>query len=496
MSTRKPRSTAITAALKLKARQRRQSSAEQTRVGDGPHSKRNDLRPRLELVDVPIVTLRGARRRIHRHDEAHVAEIIGSLGTFGVSRPILISGDREIVDGHDVVEAARRLGLHDLPCIVIDHLSPEELRMLSITLNRLPEKARWDLDTLALELSDLAALDLDIPLEVTGFSTAELDLILMDDESGAPETSALEPTADAKPVSRRGDLWTLGDHLLLNGDALLPDDYDQLMGLELARLCLTDPPYNVEIKNNVTRGDHREFVMGSGEMTMDQFSDFLFGWMDQARSRMVDGGMIASFIDWRGVGLTLNAGMALDLHLINIIVWNKTNAGMGSLWRSKHELLPVFKVGTAPHVNNVKLGKEGRWRSNVWDAPGASSLGSDSRDGLKLHPTVKPVALLQDALMDVTHRGDIVLEPFMGSGSTMMACQRMGRRCRGLELDPLYVDVAIRRWQEATGREARLEATGETFTEVTRRRLDGSGPKLLPKPRLRIAAGSRSEGLQ
>ena len=492
MRAEKPSSKSITPALKVKARQRRQANAEHARAGDRPRYKRNDLRPKLELVDVPIAALRSARRRIHKRDEAHVAGIMASLEAFGMSRPILISGDRGIVDGHDVVEAARQLGLRELSCIVIDHLSPEELRLLALTLNRLPEKARWDLDALALELSDLATLDLDVPLEVTGFSTAELDIIMMDEGAEVPETSALTPAVDAAPISRMGDLWILGTHRLLNGDALSADSYDELLGIEGARLCLTDMPYNVAIKNNVTRGNHREFGMASGEMTDDEFATFIVGWMEQVTANMLDGGLIASFIDWRGIGLTLNAGGALGLNLLNIVVWNKTNAGMGSLWRSKHELLPVFKVGTAPHVNNVELGKHGRWRSNVWDAPGASSLGSDSRDGLKLHPTVKPVALLEDALADVTDRGDIVLEPFMGSGSTMMACERMGRRCRGLELDPLYVDVAIRRWQDATAREARLEETGETFAEVTRRRVEGCGPKLLPKPRLRIAAGSNS----
>jgi len=215
MSTRKPRSNALTPALKIKARQRREASAEQTQAGDRPRARRNDLRPRLELVDLPIATLRAARRRIHKLDEAHVTDIVGSLEAFGVSRPILVSGNREIVDGHDVVEAARRLGLHDLPCILIDHLSPEELRLLTITLNRLPEKAAWDLDTLAIELADLAALDLDLPLEVTGFSTAELDIIMMDDAPGEPETSVLEPASDATPVSHLGDLWILGKHRLL-----------------------------------------------------------------------------------------------------------------------------------------------------------------------------------------------------------------------------------------------------------------------------------------
>lgn len=494
MSNRKPRPAVLTPALKAKGRRRREAHTDHARAADSPRFRRNDLRPTLELVEVPIATLRAAKRRVHKHDEAHILDLSRSLEAFGVSRPILISADRTIVDGHDVVEAARRLGLSDLPCIVIDHLTPDQLRLLSLTLNRLPEKAIWDVEALTLELSELSELDLDIPLDITGFSTAELDILLMDDQAEEPEPEDLDPEPNAVPVSELGDLWVLGEHRLLNGDALKPESWDQLLGdHERARLCLTDMPYNVAIKDNVTRKDHREFAMASGEMSDEEFSDFIVGWMRTVKDRMVDGGIIASFIDWRGVRLTLNAGEALGLSLLNMVVWNKTNAGMGALWRSKHELLPVFKVGTGAHVNNVQLGKDGRWRSNVWEAAGASSLGSDARDGLKVHPTVKPVALLEDALMDVTRRGDIVLEPFMGSGSTLMACELMDRRCRGIELDPLYVDVAIRRWQTRTGGLARLEATGETFFEVLSRRTGRTQPKLLPKPRLRIAAGSRSE---
>ena len=493
MSKRIPPSNTTTPALKAKARRRRESFKQQAQTHDRQPSRRNDLRPALTLSDVPIATLHAAKRRLHRRDEAHVEEVMRSLEAFGVSRPILVTGGREIIDGHDVVEAARRLGLVDLPCIIIDHLSAEEVRLLSITLNRLPQKATWDIEALSAELSELAEFNLDLPLEITGFSTAELDIVLMDDESDVHEASELEPASAAVAVSQTGDLWILDHHRLLTGDALNASDYERLMAGEQARLCLTDMPYNVTIKNNVTRGAHREFAMASGEMSYDQFSEFILGWMARAKAHSVDGGMIATFIDWRGIGQTLDAGRALDLELLNIVVWNKTNAGMGSLWRSKHELFPVFKVGAAPHVNNVELGKHGRWRANVWDAPGASSLGSDSRNGLNLHPTVKPVALLEDALADVTNRGDIVLEPFMGSGSTLMACETMGRRCRGLELDPLYVDVAVRRWQEATGQDARLESTGETFEEVSRRRAGEQEPKLLPKPRLRIAAGSSSE---
>ena len=236
---------------------------------------------------------------------------------------------------------------------------------------------------------------------------------------------------------------------------------------ETAVLVLTDAPYNVPNLGHVTsNASHREFAMANGEMNPEQFGGFNRDWMSTAAAHLADGGLIATSIDWRSVEIVLSAGRALGLDLLNIVIWVKTNGGQGSLWRSQHEMLPVFKKGDAPHINNVELGRHGRWRSNVWTYPGASSLGSDSRDGLSVHPTVKPRALLEDALLDVTNRGDIVIDCFAGSGSTLLAAEAVGRRCRAIEIDGPYCDVIIRRWQEMTGREAVLEATGETFAEV------------------------------
>ena len=230
-----------------------------------------------------------------------------------------------------------------------------------------------------------------------------------------------------------------------------------------ARLVLTDEPYNVRIRGNVTGGPHREFAMASGEMSAAEFLTFNLAWMKAALDHLVDGGLFGTFIDWRGLPTVHAAATQLGLAQLNLIVWAKTNAGMGSLYRSQHELLPLFKKGKGEHLNNIELGRKGRWRSNLWIYPGASSLGSDARKGLQDHPTVKPTAMLADALLDVTARGDIVIDPFLGSGSTLIAAERTGRRCRGVEIDPLYVDVIVRRFEAETGREAILEATGETF---------------------------------
>ena len=238
-----------------------------------------------------------------------------------------------------------------------------------------------------------------------------------------------------------------------------------------ARLVLTDEPYNVPIAGHVTGGDHREFAMASGEMTDAEFLAFNEAWMAAVLPYLCDGGVFGTFIDWRGYAdRSFGRGDKLGLKPLNLIVWAKTNAGMGSLYRSQHELLPLFKNGSAPHVNNVELGKRGRWRSNVWTYPGASSLGSDARRGLKDHPTVKPTAMLEDALLDLTNRGDIVIDPFLGSGSTLIAADKTGRVCRGVELDPLYVDVIVRRYEAATGEPAVLVETGETFSALAARR--------------------------
>jgi DNA modification methylase len=237
-----------------------------------------------------------------------------------------------------------------------------------------------------------------------------------------------------------------------------------------ARLILTDQPYNVRISGNVTRGDHREFLMASGEMTDEEFRAFNMKWAAAALTHLRDGGVFCTFIDWRGYPLVHQVATAHRLTPLNLVVWAKTNAGLGSLYRSQHELLPLFKKGDAPHVNNIELSRRGRWRSNLWTYAGASSLGSDARRGLKHHPTVKPVEMLKDALMDLTHRGDIVLDPFLGSGSTLIAAHRTGRVCRGVELDPRYVDLTIRRFEKETGQAARLGATGESFAELAARR--------------------------
>jgi len=331
------------------------------------------------------------------------------------------------------------------------------------------------LEALKIEFEELILAG--APIEIPGFSLDEIDQTILGDGKEGWEEGPLEPEPSVTPISRLGDVFQLGPHRIACADATDPETLLRVIGEgEVARLVLTDEPYNVRIGGNVTKGRHREFAMASGEMSDDEFLAFNEAWMKSVLPHLHDGGVLTTFIDWRGYPTTHAAAVKLGLVPLNLIVWSKTNGGMGSLYRTQHELLPLFKKGSAPHVNNVELGKRGRWRSNVWTYPGASSLGSDARRGLKDHPTVKPTALLEDALLDLTNRGDIVIDPFLGSGSTLIAADKTGRICRGVELDSLYADVILRRYGAATGAPAVLVETGETSEAVSTRRSREAAP--------------------
>ncbi|WP_082643475.1 DNA methyltransferase [Methylobacterium sp. GXS13] len=419
---------------------------------------RNDLAPNLTLVQRSPGSLTAPARAVRKRDVAQVERVAASIRALGFCDPVLIDRQDGILDGVARVEAAKLVGLSVIPCIIAGHLTPSEQRALRLALNRLQERGGWDLDELKLEFEELALED-DV-LDVTGFTDSEIDQVLLDDEPDTVEPGPLTPSADAAAVARPGDVFVLGRHRVVCGDARDSAVLAKLMGAERARLILTDEPYNVPIRGHVTGGEHREFAMASGEMTEVEFETFNLVWIGAALLHLVEGGVFGTFIDWRGLHVVQHAAAALALSPLNLIVWAKTNAGMGSLYRSQHELLPLFKNGEDAHVNNVGLGRGGRWRSNLWTYPGASSLGSGSRKGLQDHPTVKPVALLADALLDLTGRDEVVLDPFLGSGSTLIAAERAGRRCYGVEIDPHYVDLIVKRYEEVTGGRAIREAEG------------------------------------
>jgi DNA modification methylase len=462
--------------LRARSRLRRQTLKRLAEPGAAPRPPRNDILPKLEFGLRSLSDLSLPKRNVRALTQAHIREVAASIGAFGFNVPVLTDPNGEVIDGAVRVEAARLMGLSQVPCIVAAHLTKAEVRTLRLCLNRSQERGEWNFDDLKLEIQELIVDD-EVPIELSGFTVSEVDQILMGDEAEAPQRGPLEPDVGAVAIARIGDMFQLGPHRLICGDATDPAVLGQLVEPgALARLVLTDEPFNVKISGHVTGGAHREFAMASGEMTEEEFLRFNVSWIEAALAHLCDGGVFGTFIDWRGAPVVSAAAAKLGLTPLNLIVWAKTNAGMGSLYRSQHELLPLYKKGDAPHVNNVELGKSGRWRSNVWTYPGASSLGSDARRGLKDHPTVKPVVMLADALLDLTGRGDIVLDPFLGSGSTLIAAHRTGRVCRGVELDPLYVDVIIRRYQGETGDTGILAATGEALEALAMRRKEEAAP--------------------
>jgi len=350
----------------------------------------------------------------------------------------------------------RLIGLTEVPTITIPGLSEAQRRALQIADNKITLGAGWDIELLKVELSELR---LDLDLSLTGFSTGELDVML--NRSPDPDDEII-PAVPGKSRTRRGDIWIAGDHRIGCGDARDLVFLQDVMGASTrADAAFLDSPYNVRINGHANaRGRHREFVMASGEMTGEEFRTFLTDTLSPSAQVSRDGAVQFISIDWRHMDDVITVCKGIYGALLNLCVWNKSNAGMGSLYRSKHELVFVYRVGEASHFNAVELGRHGRNRTNVWDYPSVNSMAGSRRQDLALHPTVKPTALVADAIQDVTKRGEVVLDVFLGSGTTLIAAERTGRRFRGVELDPAYVDVALERWSAMTGHDPRLVKTG------------------------------------
>jgi len=452
-----------------KTRDRRQRLGAER--AESERSCRNDLLPELAIRTAALSELRPSPRRVRKSSDAQIGRLIASIKDLGFAVPILIR-DSEIIDGHVRVEAARRLGLEHVPAIEVTHLSASEIRKLRLALNRTAELGEWDLDQLRIEIADLVELDVD--LSATGFSPQELDIILLDDcgEQDAPSDDQAIDVPD-EPVSKPSDIWQLGDHRITCGNALEADVYDRLLDGEQAHAVLTDMPYNVKIKGNVSglgKKLHGEFAMASGEMDDAAWQDFLNTALTRLAAPLVDGAVLFAFMDWRSIHRLYEAGFFAGLNLINLAIWYKRAGAMGTLYRSAHELVAVFCKGKTPRINNVELGRHGRNRDNVWCAPGANRQGSSAAAMLAFHATPKPVPLCVDAILDVTKRDDIVLDAFLGSGTTLIAAEKTGRRCFGIEIEPKFVDVAIRRWEQLTSKQAVLTETGEAFADVASRR--------------------------
>ena len=396
---------------------------------------------------------------------------MSAVQRFGFVNPLIIDEQGHILAGHLRHEVACELGLKLVPVIQLTHLTELEKRAFALAENRIALDAGWDRATLSAELGELAVLlpECNLNIDITGFEAPELDA-LMGDLVDPEQDPADELSEIAKmPVSCRGDLWLLGRHRVGCGNARAASDVHKLMGHERAAMVITDPPYNLAISSIQGRGriKHREFIAASGELSQAEYISFLVEALSLAAKHSANGAVHFIFMDWRHQREILTAGEEVYGEPKNLVVWVKTNAGQGTFYRSQHELIFVFKNGDAPHINNFELGQHGRSRSNVWTYAGVNTFRAGRLDDLSAHPTVKPVALVADAMRDCSRRGDIVLDPFMGSGTTIMAAERVGRRAYGLEIDPLYVDAAVRRWQAFTRRDAILNGTGETFDEVT-----------------------------
>ena len=423
---------------------------------------------KLVIEQMPIASLTPYSGNARTHSPKQIGEIASSIKAFGFNNPVLVDEGGTIIAGHGRVEAAKVLGLDSVPVIRLEHLSEARKRAYILADNRLAEKAGWDREILAIELQHLSSLDLEFDVTITGFEMAEIDVLLGANEIEADDADVV-PMQSGPAVTRLGDLWQIGPHRLICGDATDLETSARLLDGANAQMVFTDPPYNVKIDGHVSglgAVRHREFAFASGEMSETEFISFLERVFANLALRSIDGAIHFVCMDWRHVGEVLAAGKRTYADLKNICVWNKTNGGMGSLYRSQHEMVFVFKHGAAPHINNIELGKHGRYRTNVWTYAGANTFSATRVADLAMHPTVKPVALVADAILDCSRRKGIVLDAFAGSGTTLVAAERTGRRGYGIELDPLYCDTILRRVSAIVKVEALLLATGQTFAQV------------------------------
>jgi len=433
------------------------------------------MRNGIEILHLPIHNVKPAPNHARTHNREQRRKLAALLRKFGQVTPILVDAENAIVDGHAVHAALIELGYDEIAAVIVRNRDPNEIRALRLALNRVPQDASWDEAVLRDELRTL--LDLGFEMELTGFDAVEIDMALSFDEPGTSvvEAEASEDLAPpTNPIVMPGDIYRLGRHAIACGNAHDAELIRWLAGSRLVRVVFTDPPHNSKVDGFVSglgKTHHADVAMASGKMTKAEFTAFLAGFIAALVPALADGAILFLCTDWRHLGELLEAGSREGLILKNLCVWTKSNAGMGMFYRCQHELIFVFKYGDAPHQNNFKLGQHARVRSNVWAYREVNVFGQDREGPLGLHQTLKPVLMIADALKDVSRRGDLVLDPFLGSGSTLIAAEETGRTCIGVELDPSYVEVAIRRWERRTGKDAVHVKSDETFAERRERGL-------------------------
>jgi DNA modification methylase len=428
-----------------------------------------------QIEMVPLEGLKKSKRNARTHSKKQIDQIADSIRQFGFITPIVVDSGNRIIAGHGRAEAAESIGLKTVPVIRLTNLSETELRAYMLADNQIAQNAGWDRELLAVELNELqiGLPEIGLDLSITGFAPDDVDCVISDFADSQSNLTEEIPEVEQIATAQSGDLFILGKHRLMVGDARDSGDYSQLMGSEIAEMAFLDPPYNVRVQGHAGgrgRIKHREFLQASGEMSSQQFTLFLKDALSTCARFIIDGGIAYVAMDWRHCREVQEAGASVFSELKNICIWTKTNAGQGSFYRNAHEFIFVFKNGTPPHLNNFGLGQNGRNRSNVWTYAGVNTFRAGRMDELRMHPTVKPVAMIADAMRDCSRRGSIILDGFAGSGSTIMAAEQVGRRAYCMEIDPRYVDVAIRRWQRATRKDAILLSTGQTFDELSRTR--------------------------
>ena len=392
-----------------------------------PALTRDKAGGRVVVVYRPISDLKLDPLNPRAHGPRQIRQISRSIQAFGFVVPVLVGAGNKIIAGHGRILAAQLLGWAEVPTIYLDHLTEGQARVLMLADNRLNENSSWDDRLLAKQLKELSELDLDFNLEVSGFEMGEIDLLIqgLDTEDVEDDPADAVPPSSGPRVSRPGDTFLLGRHRVYCGSALDPEAYRAVMELRKAAMVFTDPPWNVRIAGNLSglgAVRHREFAMASGEMSEAEFTAFLNKVCALAARHSVPGSLHFICMDWRHMRELLAATRDIYPALENVCVWVKNNGGMGSLYRSQHEFVFVFKHGAERHRNNVQLGRHGRNRTNVWHYPCANTFSRSGDEGnlLAQHPTVKPTAMVADAIMDCTARGDTVLDPFLGSGTTVL----------------------------------------------------------------------------
>ncbi len=474
-----------------------------TSTGDPDHPVRSvrlvdHARPNQPIEYIPIRGLKEPTRRARVHPDRQIEKLKVGIEAYGFIVPILIDAEGRIICGVARVAAARRLGMLSVPALRVTHLSQTQLRAFRLFENRISEDASWDPAELKLEFEEILEIEPGFTLEdLTGFTVGEIDVIIdADADADAADQDGVEP--EPVTVSRIGDVWVIGRHRLLCGDAKSANSYVMLLGNETVHQIVSDLPYNVQIANNVSglgKVKHREFVEASGEMSPEEFHQFLVTSITSMSAALRPGGILHLFMDWRSSHLLVAAGHGCGLELTNICVWDKGSGANGSFYRSQHEFVHVFKKPGDKHTNNIELGKHGRYRTNVWSVPGLNRFSRERQELLSLHSTVKPVRLIGEAIKDCSGRGELILDPFVGSGTALIAAEITGRVARCMDLDSGYVDVAIRRFEKRFGVEAVHATTGRTFSQEAEHRAGGADematavPARAARPRRRRAPG-------